>query len=272
MPEPILTKQDRSIWQQWSEIALMHATTPVHRRRVDCARDLVAKMMASNPDAYVAWSAGKDSTALVHLVTVDCGARGRVMSVKDDLDFPGEEDYLRRWAAAWGIAERLDVLHPPFSLQQWIRDHAADLDAAEDMHSRACRFATAAFYSVVEEYRDRAGMPGVYLGLRAAESRGRSRNRMFNGATYTKKSGETVCNPLSDWEGIDVYAYLLSRGIDVLDVYRCVRMESSPDRVRKSWWIVGAMARKGGIAWLKAYWPSLYGRLVEMLPEAGAWS
>lgn len=267
MTEPFLTSDDRRIWDAWARQALAHARTLQHARRLDVARRLVAEMAAVAPDAYVAWSAGKDSTALVHLVCVECGVPARAMAVKDDLDFPGEEDYLREHAARWGVV--LDVVRPPFSLQAWLAGHAHELEADEDLHSRSAAFSQAAFYDVVAAYRERAGTPGVYLGLRAEESRGRAMNRATHGTLYQKRDGERVCTPLADWRGIDVYAYLLSRSVDMLPVYRCVRFHERPDRVRKSWWLPGASTRHGGMVWLRAYYPSLYRRLCELLPDAG---
>lgn len=267
MTEPRLTPEDRRIWDAWRRQALTHARTRRHLGRVESARREIERMAERRPDAYVAWSAGKDSTALVHLVRVECAVPGRVMAVKDDLDFPGEEEYLRELADAWGVD--LDILRPPFSLQAWLAEHAADIEADEDLHSRSAAFSKAAFYAVVRAYRESMGAPGVYLGLRAEESRGRALNRYQRGRTYQKADGEVVCQPLADWTGIDVYAYLLSRGIDLLPMYRCVRLHERPDRVRKSWWLPGASTRHGGMVWLRAYYPSLYRRLCELLPDAG---
>ena len=96
---------------------------------------------------YLGWSAGKDSTAMTHLVCVEGEHRDwHILSIKDDLDFPGEEKYVRRWAAAWGL-QSLDVVHPPFSLQAWLRDHAADLDAGDDMHGRMAGLSREGFYA-----------------------------------------------------------------------------------------------------------------------------
>ena len=37
-----------------------------------------------------------------------------------------------------------------------------------------------------------------------------------------------------------------------------------PWLIRKSWWIPGAHAANGQVAWLKRYWPSLYAKLAEL--------
>ena len=264
--EPVLTDDDRDLWAAWSETSCLWARGSVHAHRVDEARRAIADMQERAPRAYIAWSGGKDSTAMAHLAA---GLGVRVaMSVKDDLDFPGEEEYLRVLAAQWGI--RLDIERPAFSLQSWLVEHPG-LDASDDMHGRATAFSEAAFYSLIDAYRDRHGCPGVYLGLRGEESRGRKMNLATRGLVYEKCGGEIVCQPLARWRGIDVFAYLLSRDIPVLPLYRCVALRREPDRIRKSWWLPGADSKRGGMIWLRTYWPSLYGRLCEIMPSARGW-
>jgi len=203
--EPILTSADRSTWEQWERLALAHAGLAVHKARVQRSLGIVADMAKRCPSAYIAWSGGKDSTALVHLVCVEAGLPVRAMSIKDDLDFPGEEEYVLDLSAEWGVA--CDIVRPPFSLQDWLKQHGAELDPGEDMHGRDVAFAKKAFYLVVEAYRLSHASPGVYLGLRKEESRARMMNRIQRGPIYTKKTGETVCQPLCDWTG--------SKGIDL---------------------------------------------------------
>lgn len=266
MTEPRLTPEDHRIWDAWARTALAHARTRAHARAVDQARAAVEAMTERCPDAYVAWSGGKDSTALTHLVRVDCGVPARAMAVKDDCDFPGEEDYIRTLASEWGVV--LDVVRPPISLIAWLREHAQRLDASEDVHGRSAELSRVAFYGPIDAYAQAWGRPGVYLGLRGEESHGRRMNAATRGAVYAQRSGDTVCQPLRNWRGLDVYGYLLARGIEPLHVYRCVRLHDRPDRVRKSWWLPGAHTRHGGMVWLRAYYPTLYAQLANIFPDA----
>lgn len=268
MDEPILKDEDRRIWQRWRKTCLRWSESRAHKRRVLRAAEAVDRMRRRAPDAYVGWSGGKDSTALAHLVTVTCGLDATLMSIKDDFDFPGEVDYVERLADQWGAD--LDVLTPDFSLQQWVADRADELSALEDFHSRASEFSDRAFYSLIEAYRNERGRPGVYLGIRKHESAGRLGHRAAHGLVYQKKDGETVCQPIADWEGRDVYAYLFSRDIEIHPVYRCVRLHDHPSDVRKSWWLAGDHASRGATVWLRTYWPSLYRRLCEILPDTAS--
>lgn len=80
-----------------------------------------------------------------------------------------------------------------------------------------------------------------------------------------------VACPLADWSGMDVLTYLLVTGIEPLHVYRCIAFAHvrEPWRIRKSWWIQGdASTRRGGVTWLRHYYPSLYRQLLAWFPRA----
>lgn len=271
--EPRLDAEDRATWAAWERAAAVHARTRAFARRVEAARaaagralDRAAARGGARP-AAVMWSGGKDSTALAHLVAVGLGAgAAELVSEKDDLDYPGERAFVEGLARAWSA--RLRVLTPATSPAAWLDAHAADLGPADDLHSRAAALSRACFYDLVEA--DNAGRPLVLLGLRAEESVGRWANRAARGLVYERRDGLLVGQPLADWCGLDVYAYHARHGLPLLDVYRCVGFlhRREPWRVRKSWWLPGAAGARGGVAWLRRYWPSLYRRLGGWWPTA----
>lgn len=265
MSEPRLTDVDIAIWDSWTKLCIRYSRTKRHVKSIETAMAHIRRMAEICSDAYVACSGGKDSTALVGLVSA-CGVPARVMSIKDDLDFPGEEEHVRQLCSQLGM--QIDIIHPPFSLQDWIMEHGRNMSADDDFHGRGAAFSSEAFYRVIDEYRKERGMPGVYLGLRKSESYGRKMNRATRGVIYKKFDGEIVCQPLCDWTGMDVFAYILSSGLPILPVYKCCRFHKSPERIRKSWWLPGSHSRMGGMIWLKSYWPSLFDRLCEILPDS----
>lgn len=268
--EPVLRADDVAAWDVWMRTAAVHARTASFRRHVDGAKRAVDDALARSRNASVGWSAGKDSTCLAHLVTAEMGARDiELLSEKDDLDYPGEEAYVTELAAAWGASLR--IVRPTISPAAFIEAEAraGRLQPGDDIHGRATALSKACFYEVVEAaHRDR---DVVMLGLRAEESKGRNRNRAKRGLVYElRTSGQIRANPLGDWTGLDVYAYAVSRGIELLGVYRCIGLMHAhePWHLRKSWWLPGAHAARGGVAWLSRYYPSLYRRLVSWLPNA----
>jgi 3'-phosphoadenosine 5'-phosphosulfate sulfotransferase (PAPS reductase)/FAD synthetase len=268
MKEPILTKEDIRKWNLWKRVCSVHAKTPDHIYRVQQSKNIVHKMYVTNPSAYIAWSAGKDSTAMVHLIYVLCGIDAPTMSIKDDCDFPGEKRYIQKLADAWNV--KLDILCPGMSLKKLVQEMS--LRAGEDLHSRDTDFANIAFYQCIERYRKKKKSPGVYLGMRSSESKARALNRLMRGLIYCKKSGEVVCQPICDWSDIDVFAYLFSHNIELFDVYKCCRLHDPPSKIRKSWWLPGTSARKGQMVWLRTYYPSIYRLAIGIMPDSRRYS
>lgn len=294
-PEPVLTREDRAVWDAWWRAAQTHARTQAFRRRVERARAAVIEAL-SLPDVVghvgkapsVSWSGGKDSTAMTHLVCVEAGGRDvvEVVSEKDDLDFPGELDYVQGYAAAWGA--RLTVITPEVSPATWIAEAAArgEIRCFDDIRSQRAGLSKACFYGLMRE--NDHGRPLTFLGLRREESAIRNhvaarsvmaamRRRREGGGgprsglTYWHKGeGQWRCLPVAEFRSLDVYAYLASRGIEPLPVYRCVALMNAdnPGGVRKSWWLPGEQTANGGLVWLRRYWPSLFRRVVGWMPQA----
>lgn len=265
MDEPRLTAEDRRVWDVWSRAALTHSRTLAFQRKVESAQACAADAFEKHPNACASWSGGKDSTAMVHLLA-SMGVRVPVGSEKDDLDFPGEVEYVERVAEALQLDLR--ILRPAMSPRAWLEANADQIAGDDDLHSRAAGLSKACFYDVVEAFSSDFEM--TFLGLRAEESRGRRMNRRQRGRLYEKKSGHWICQPIADWRGIDVFAYVLANDIEILPVYRCLAFAHAdqPWQIRKSWWVPGGHAATGGAAWLARYYPSLFRQLCEWIPRA----
>lgn len=322
--EPILRADDIAAWDAWMRAARVHATTQAHRRRVEAARVACIEAVewsdrlppGVTPEAApgtapwprpnrpgVSCSGGKDSTAMTALVCLDAGLAGHVeiVSEKDDLDFPGEREYVEALASRCGAPLR--IVTPTVSPAAYIAEAAArgELHCAADIHSRVAGLSKECFYALME--RDNHTRPLVFLGIRSAESgvrkmvvnAARGKRRRANdtlsagpwgglpgaptrGTAYPQ-SGVTYwhagafqwrCVPVGHFTDLDVYAYLDTRGIDPLPVYRCVGLmhRDCPGRVRKSWWLPGGQTARGQVAWLRRYYPSLYRTLCGWMPDA----
>jgi hypothetical protein len=270
--EPVLSPNDVRVWDRWRATFGMHIRSLGFRRAVDGAKRVAAKALDGATKPMASWSAGKDSTALAHLLRVGLGADFLAVSEKDDLDYPGEEDYLHSLAAEWGL--RLEIVRPPVSPLAWLLERRGQLSAGEDMHSRAAGLSRACFYGVME--RANEGHDVVFWGLRAEESGRRRALLATKGPTYRLASGQRRCAPLGYWTGLDVFAYLQAHDIEPLPVYRCCGFlpehRLKPWLIRKSWWIPGAHAGNGWAAWLKRYWPSLSAKLADLTYDARSYT
>lgn len=271
--EPILTDDDREVWEQWRETCLLHARTQAHRRRVDAAKQIVERALSTCSPWCVAWSGGKDSTALTHLVCVEMGRSVDAFAHKDDLDFPESEPYVVRLAAQWGVPLR--VVRPPISPAAWMRDHARDHAEAGtlELHARTSELARAAWWDTIDA--ETHAYAGYFDGLCKHESRARLLNRALRGSLYVKahrtRGAIFVAHPLHDWAPQDVYGYCFARGVELLQLYQCVALlhREEPWRLREEWWVPSdKAARHGQVAWLARYYPSLYRQLRAWMPDA----
>jgi 3'-phosphoadenosine 5'-phosphosulfate sulfotransferase (PAPS reductase)/FAD synthetase len=270
--EPVLTADDVRVWEGWRRTFGMHLRTQAHRRAIDGALRIADRALAGATAPLVAWSGGKDSTALAHLVRMGLGADVQAVSEKDDLDYPGEEAYITELAAAWRL--RLEIVRPPVSPLAWLTERRGTLSAGEDMHSRSAGLSRACFYGVME--RANEGHDVLLWGLRAEESGRRRALLTSRGAAYALRSGTRRAAPLAHWSGLDVFAYLQAHGIEPLPVYRCCgwipEHRLKPWLIRKSWWIPGAHAKNGSAAWLRRYWPSLFAKLAALTCDAQSYA
>lgn len=255
--EPVLTVDDVESWAMWEKAFLVRSKLASFRRLVDGSKRLIALELERSRSPLVSWSAGKDSTALAHLVVEAMGAKHvTLMSEKDDLDYPGEEEYISKLACQWGASLR--IVRPEVSPAAWIEARCSAMSPGDDIHSRRSGLSKACFYGVVKE-ADR-GHDLVMLGLRGEESAIRRNLLRRSGLAYTLASGQRRANPIGWWKGEDVFAYLLSAGVEPLDVYKCTSFmhHGKPWLIRKSWWLPGSSAKHGQYAWLRRYYPSLH--------------
>ena len=241
----------------WQQIAL-RALSDLHRRKVAAARERIREASRLEGGVWrLGWSAGKDSTACAALIA-ECGLQSifPAFGEKDDIDYPGEVEYLHTVAAALEMPP-VEVLRPKVMLLDWLSAHGVNL--TEDLHSQAAGLSSEHFYGLLREHRKQSGHNAVVLGLRSNESKHRAKNRATHGWMYKRADGLTVCAPLADWEDIDVHAYLMARDIPVLPVYLCVDPGMDALRIRKSWWLAGGgVARHGHYQWLRRWWPDLW--------------
>ena len=246
--------------EKWRRFYVQFADLAVHKDRVARSRAVTERFLSDHPKSYVGWSAGKDSTAMLHLVWMLCPGI-RVMTEKDDMDFPEELCYVRMMLKKYNL--NLDVISPDISLWDVVKEY----DITEDIHSRGTDFSERYFYGLIAAYKRTHSMEGVFLGLRAEESKGRRANRKTRGLTYQKNDGEWICQPIVDWSGKDVFAYLFSHNVPILPVYFKTKFVKCPEDIRKSWILPSAQTSQGGALWLKYYYPEIFARLARIKPE-----
>lgn len=271
--EPRLSDEDHRAWASFKRAALLHSRSYTFKDRVAHSINSIKGFSERFPKATVAWSGGKDSTVLVHLIRVELGIDGDTMSVRGALDYPGQLAYIQELAKQWNISHT--HLNVDFDLIEYMKEQLKE--NLEDFHTRQSQIAHDTFYKLIEDYDTKRynehGSIGTFFGLRAAESRARNLNFRSRGLSYQKKplkngTPQHFCQPMAKWEGLDVFAYLFSREIEPFHIYKCCGFRS-PIQIRDDW-PIGEPAQYGEIAWLKQYYPSLYNTFCSLHPHISA--
>jgi 3'-phosphoadenosine 5'-phosphosulfate sulfotransferase (PAPS reductase)/FAD synthetase len=235
----------------------LRASMPEYRRHVSYA---VAAIHAAQRAArmVVSWSTGKDSTAMTHLVR-SLYTDTPIMIQFDDCDWPTKRAYADRVAATQGW----DVhrVEPEFSV--WERMRAGKI-GEDEFCSQSHSLTQDAFLKPLAAQQQALGCNGVYMGLRAEESKARNAHLRSRGELYQVKSGEWRCCPLARWTSEDVFAYLTEHGVEINPCYFNNRF-LPPEDIRVSWAIPtpGSLVH-GDMEHFRHYYPEQFRRMREM--------
>jgi phosphoadenosine phosphosulfate reductase len=242
---------------------LLHAKRSALDNAVERALSLIRVWLERAEKPYVAFSGGKDSSVLLHLVRqVDEDVPA--LFGDDEHLMPGTEVLLRNthglrricgptqhceWYQSW--AGGPDQTLPPSGI--WV-----DSDPDEG--------------SVVAYARER-GFDGAAVGLRTGESGRRtvhlrSRGRLF----YAKGKEVWQCYPLAEWSTRDVWGYIASRGVPYNDAYDRMAEAGIPLDKRRVGPFAPATALIPVLTNLRRAFPSEYRAFAAEYPEASQYT
>jgi 3'-phosphoadenosine 5'-phosphosulfate sulfotransferase (PAPS reductase)/FAD synthetase len=234
--------------------ARLHAKTKEYRSRVDRARRIIDRAREACPTWYVAFSGGKDSSCVLHLVRSVAPDTTAVTSVRQ-WDLPETEELLaatpnlhritydgytgKEWARRWESREQLMARHPD---ARWL--------AVDEIQSRGTK------------------ERGVFLGLRAEEAGYRKLHLRALGTLYDcEKTGKWHCNPIAWWSVRDVWAYIAENDVPynrAYDVMQEMGIAADAQRIGPFDYALNA----GALAILKRGWPEYFNRIAAQHPEA----
>jgi 3'-phosphoadenosine 5'-phosphosulfate sulfotransferase (PAPS reductase)/FAD synthetase len=195
----------------------LYAGTPEHVARVADAERLVGEALAGAKKPYVAFSGGKDSTCLLHLVLrrapdimVWHWDKGEML-VPEDVELESVE-----------IARRLGAVNVVLeSMRGQNRGDIAGSSAGQWQRR---------FVGHLHGIRDR-GYDVCFMGIRAEESKMRAA-LIREGKDNIRVSGVAQARPLASWTWRDVWAYLVGNDVPYHSHYDLYGPVVGWDRVR----------------------------------------
>ena len=235
---------------------------------------------------FVAWSGGKDSTAIVDLarradphvpvVFYDCG-----------LEYPDALAYISELATRWDLNLTIIKTSPDLLT---LLVAAGDFDSTTETRPIPFALRDVLIHQPAARAHNLFG-PGSLWGVRAAESTGRrhlyatslareithtcatccttsSAQRDTHGGIIRRGDGTTTFGPIWNWTHTAVLDYLAAHDIPLNPVYATLKHLGLPaEHARVDAIIDPTHLRDGQIARLQYGWPTLYDRLVTALPR-----
>lgn len=185
--------------ERWREAFLIHSRTPEYGRALADAYRHIDEALARWHKPHVAFSGGKDSTAMLRMVLdrrSDChvyhwdyGRRYMPRFIEDEMRRIAEMIGVSSYEVATSTRYDDDTCHRPV----WYKAH---------------------FGREIPRLLA-AGFDGVFVGIRAEESRKRRRRI----TARRSLSDLPECWPLQNWTWRDVWACIVSRELPYLSIY-----------------------------------------------------
>lgn len=281
-------------WDSWLRTWAAHAKTRRFARMLDRAKRICVDT-ASGKRLFCSLSGGKDSGAMAGVIA-EAGLLDDVPMVHahSALNFPDTLEVVN--ATAEILDADLEIIEPD-GLDDHVRDickrfgtpppqpsiHGYDeLDLLRcfpgaiditDAMSRVYNVCSAGNQLVAHTYAE--GFDGSYVGIRAAESKGRRAFAKYRGTSHQHVTdGKWVFAPLIHWSSDDVMAMLVSRELPIHPYYRRAweafpaAAAGSPADMRVDLMIVGGYAGSHGAhALIARVYPEMWRRLCAIRPE-----
>lgn len=251
---------------EWNDPHALRANLTTTRQRFTHAQDTLRDHLTRHR-GYIAWSGGKDSTAVVHLTTA-LQPDIPVVWFDSGIEYPETRDYIHHLAHQWEL--NLHTFTPrtnPLTILT---------GSGSFTHTPHSQTHTSDLHSVlVAEPSQRAHNtfgPGEITGTRAYEAAGRRALFARTHGTYERSDGVHVCAPVWNWSSNDIGAYLHARSIPENPVYQRLRDLGAPEWAQRVGVLVdGNAAEYGRFTWLRLGWPDLWSTLTEELPRLREW-
>jgi len=231
--------------------------------RIRRAQEVISEALDKMQNPYIAFSTGKDSTVMAHMVWQQAPG---IPAVYFDADcaFPESKEMLARYEVAgkpiirWACERFFDTLHR-------VGGPTSNACEAETMRSTVYR----PIQSLLAKYH----FDGVFIGLRNEESHGRHKLAQVRGQLFWQRRDRLwECLPVTYLTYEDVWAYIVSERVDYCTVYdRQMELGVPPEDCRLSYWAGETKRNWGRWAILKRGWPELFNRFAAEFPKVRAY-
>lgn len=238
----------------------LRARLPEFRTRLSESERIIAQALEKMRSPLVAFSAGKDSSVVLHLV--------RAQAPETRAAWGDEE---------WNLPETLVLVNttPNLIRTAFPDEHAEFFKVWQDTAPPGGTILIdRTQYTEWDYQRKLIGNDGTFLGLRMEENSKRRLHLKRRGALFfCERHGVWECNPIAQWTVEDVWTYIMSRNVPYNAAYdKLAEMGVELKAMR-----VGPLAQErvlgyGQLVLLKRGWLDLFNRFAEKYPEVRSYT
>lgn len=213
---------------------------------------IIEKFLTQVKRPYIAFSGGKDSTVMLHLIS-KVNKDIDVFTEINDLDFPDK-------------LNKCDEIIEFCGIKSYYTGYTERLDIKNGD----------GWFKVVNEFVLQGGYNGLFMGLRREESKGRRININKNGLIYNYSKNNknnknmSCCLPIGYWKGEEIFAYIIKNNLPYHKIYDCDDFKK-PHEIRFSWTfdITNELCKidDNAILIYKKYFPEVFKNLCEIFGE-----
>lgn len=231
-------------------VAALHARTASFRRKVEHAERIIDAWIEEAGPVAVAFSGGKDSTVLLHLVR-SRQPEAPALLADDEWHLPETEQLL---GATPGLVRIVRRLYHCEWFTAWANEGGPDGGSKNR-------------WALEHDYQ------GMGIGLRADENARRRVHIRTMGTCFRTKQGLWQCYPVAWWTWRDVWAYIESRGVEYNRAYDVLeRIGVEPQHQRIGPFATERALGYGQLAILKKGWPDVFNAFAERYPDARSYA
>ncbi len=235
----------------------IHAKTIEFITKVSEAHELIKKSLQHMKNPYLSFSGGKDSTVMLHML-LKHKSNIPVIYWDADASYPDTEQFIKKVVIEWDLNFIRRKTESMFSV---FHKYGVNHPQIEN------KTMIATVYEPIKKLIEDYGFDGVFVGLRAQESKGRRKLIKSRGQLFYNKSQKVMeCLPVAQFTVEDIWAYITANDLKYNSIYDRTSMLSR-NELRVSYWCGESCREMGRWVWLKKEYPELYNKFTSEFPE-----
>lgn len=244
-----------------------HAKSSKFSYKVANAKQVIDKALLLDAGASLSCSFGKDSLVLLHLLVVDCGLKDLPVVFSDrglEGELPETYELIAKLRAMFDF--NYVPVYPVKTMFELYQELGGVPGISTDDSTGVIKRNN--LQSTIDAWCKDNGYGLNFMGRRIEENpKTRGKHLMVRGALHFNKGRDMwTCDPLYNWTGKDIWAYIVSRALPYHPSYD-FQFPEGRERIRLSNWSGAMAAESGRFAFLQKYYPELFNIYAGLFPE-----